>query len=127
MVSGKNPGRSILWKLKEPEDIWPIGWKEREALMSKAGYPFDSWLKKQLKNPRFRKAYQKYELSAKLAAQISALRTRKKWTQAQLAEKIDSCQEVISRLEGATRSSVSIQTLERLARAFDKRLDIRFL
>ncbi len=88
---------------------------------------FDDWLKRKLRNPRFKRAYARYELSAKLAAQISLLRRKRGMTQAQLARRIKSSQEVISRLESAARASVTIQTLERLARAFDKRIDIRFI
>lgn len=95
--------------------------------MKRAEYSFDDWLKRKLRNPRFRKAYKDYELSAKLAARISMLRRRNGMTQAELARRIRTSQEVISRLEGAVRPSVTIRTLERLARAFDKRLDIRFI
>jgi len=95
--------------------------------MIKPDYPFDLWLKRKLKDPRFKRAYRRYELPARLAAQVSTLRKKRGMTQAEMARRIHSAQEVISRLENAARPNVTIQTLEKIAKALGKHLDIRFL
>ncbi len=95
--------------------------------MNKLHKSYESWRREKLKNPKFRKAYYDYDLTAKLAAQISTLRKKRGMTQSQLARRAKTVQEVISRLETTARPGITLNTLWRVAHALDRRLDIRFL
>ncbi len=62
-----------------------------------------------------------------VATEIFTLRTAAKLSQAQLAEKIGTTQSVISRLEDADYNGHSLAMLQRIASAFNKRVEIRFV
>ncbi len=95
--------------------------------MKKKRNSFHAWLEEEMRDPEFRKAWDEDELPSKLAAEISCLRAKNNMTQAELARKIKTCQEVVSRLESAARPSVTLRTLQRIAAAFNKRLEIKFV
>jgi transcriptional regulator with XRE-family HTH domain len=58
-----------------------------------------------------------------LAAQLYALRKQRDWSQQQLAERSGIAQERISKIESADFNSITLSTLNKLARAFD--VDVR--
>jgi len=66
-------------------------------------------------------------LSAQVARMIYEARTRARLTQGQLAELVGTRQPVIARLEDADYRGHSLSMLQRIARALNKRLDVRFL
>ena len=57
-------------------------------------------------------------LALSLAAQVKALRTRRGWTQAQLAEAAEITSDEVSRIERGTREPRFV-TIERLAEALE--------
>jgi len=59
--------------------------------------------------------------------QIRAMREAKGWTQTDLAEKVDTTQNAISRLESSSYGKPNVKTLLRLAEAFDVALLVKFV
>ena len=63
-----------------------------------------------------------------LAAQIKALREHRQWTQQELGDVAEGMKQVqVSRLENPDYSGATINSLKRLARAFDLGLIVRFV
>ena len=54
----------------------------------------------------------------KFGVKIRTLRTRKGWTQEELAGRAEIAYKHVQRLEGKTPSPVKIDTIEKLAKAF---------
>lgn len=94
-------------------------------MKTKARY-FEDWLKEQLKNPEFRKHYEKERKAIKIAYEIAKLRHRLGLSQKELAKRVGTTQEVISRLESGAYNGYTLKTLERLARATNTELVINF-
>ena len=81
-----------------------------------------------LKDKEYRDSYVLSNIYNGIATQIKALREQKEWTQKELGEHADNMkQERVSVLENPNNSSVTINTLQRLASAFDVALMIRFV
>jgi transcriptional regulator with XRE-family HTH domain len=80
----------------------------------------------QMDDPEFRHSYAASFMNSCIAAQIKIIREKRRWTQAQLAERIGTKQAGISRLENVNYDAWKVETLARLARAFDVRLRISF-
>ena len=93
----------------------------------KPGKKFQDWLREELKDPEFKKAFDEEEVYAKLAVQIAKLREEKGWNQAELARLLCTSQQMVSRLENPRNKSFSLGTLLRLAEAFHKKLKIEFI
>jgi DNA-binding XRE family transcriptional regulator len=74
-------------------------------------------LKRQLKNPQFRKEYEAFEGEFSLAKEIIALRIKHKLTQKQLAQQIGTSQPAIARIESGSYRNVSLAFLRRIADA----------
>ena len=81
--------------------------------------------RKWLNEPDYRKAYDALEEEFALAKAVIEARNRAGLTQVQLARRMGTTQPVVARLEGG-RTRPSLRTLERLARATESRLLIRF-
>ncbi len=88
---------------------------------------FKDYLKEELKNPEFKKAFEEEEIYASLAIQIAKMRQKKKLTQAELAKRLHTTQQTVSRLEDIHNQSYSLRTLVELARALNKRLEFEFV
>ena len=80
-----------------------------------------------LTNKRSRDAYVEAELVNGIASQIRILRQQRGWSQKDLAEKINTSQGVISRLEDPSYGRFSLKSLLQLAAIFDVALIARFL
>lgn len=65
-------------------------------------------------------------LNAKIATQIKVLREQQGWTQAELAERTGMKQTRISLLEDVNYTAWTLQTLRKLAEAFDLRINVSF-
>jgi transcriptional regulator with XRE-family HTH domain len=76
-------------------------------------------LKEEFHEEEYRHAYAEDFLNTKIATQIRVLREQRGWTQADLADKIGTKQAGVSRLENVNYSGWKIETLKRIARAFD--------
>ncbi len=64
---------------------------------------------------------------AEVAEVLYAARTAAKLTQAQLAKKVGTTQQVISQLEDADYQGHSLSMLRRIAAALDRRVEIRLV
>ena len=87
---------------------------------------FRGWLKEQLKDKEFKEGYEEEQLALELAQKISQLRKAKRLTQAELAERMGTSQQAVSRIESGTYEGFSIKTLEKVAAATHTRLAIDF-
>ena len=83
-------------------------------------------LSEELKDPNFKKEWEKLELRYSVIKQIIKIRNTYNLSQAQLAEKLNTTQAVISRIENGT-VNISIDFIERLAKAFNKRVEINLV
>jgi transcriptional regulator with XRE-family HTH domain len=78
-----------------------------------------------MKNPEYRREYRALEKEFSLVAALIEARTRAGLTQEQVAERMNTTQAVIARLESGG-SKPSTRTLERFAEATGSRLRIIF-
>ena len=84
-------------------------------------------LKQELRDPEFGFYYQREKAISEIAQLVRDARLRAGLTQAQLAEKAQSSQVVIARLESGGDDRVpSLDLLERIARALKAKLLVRF-
>lgn len=86
---------------------------------------FDDVLKRELKNPEFKKYYDEYGRQFEIAYQILQLRKKKKISQAQLAKKIGTKQSNIARME-AGQQNFSVDILGKIAEALNCNVKITF-
>ncbi len=91
----------------------------------KRAVDFQELLKRELKNPEFKKLYDEYGRQLEIAYQILQLRKKKKLSQAQLAKKIGTKQSNIARMESG-QQNFSVDILEKIADAFGCNLKIMF-
>ena len=89
--------------------------------MSKLTALHDKWSRE----PDYREAYDRLGPEFELSRSLIVARTRAGLTQAELAERMETTQSAIARLESG-RSRPSTRTLERIARATGTRLRIGF-
>lgn len=88
-------------------------------------YTFEQHLKESLKNPEFRKEWENSEVEYQLGRRLIEARLKRNISQRDLAEKANTTQAVISRIE-AMNSNPSIGLLKRLAQALGTKLKIGF-
>jgi predicted transcriptional regulator len=84
-------------------------------------------LKKELlKDPEVKRYYDEMEVEYRVIGDLIKIRKKRKINQKDLAEKMGTTQSALSRFE-AGGTNVSIEFLKRMAKALDKRLEIRFV
>jgi transcriptional regulator with XRE-family HTH domain len=83
-------------------------------------------LRAEFQDEEYRHSYAEECLNTMIAAQIKVLREQRGMTQAALAKSAGMLQPRLSVMESADYSNWSINTLKRLARAFDLALSVRF-
>lgn len=98
--------------------------KKRNRKLYK-GTDFQAYLKEQLKDPKFKKYFDKYSIQLDIGYQILLLRKKKKMSQSVLAKKIGTKQSNIARME-AGEQNFSIDTLQKIAQVFDRELKVSF-
>lgn len=81
---------------------------------------------KKLKDPEYRKAFVASQINVGIPFQIRALRKSRGWTQEQLAERTGMLQPRISAIQTPGKAKLNLETLRRLAEAFDCGLVVRF-
>ena len=86
---------------------------------------WNTYKQKLLKDPEFKRLYDESQPEFEIARAIIRARIEKKITQADLAEKMNTTQSVISRVEQA-KTSPSISFLKRLAAALNTTLQVQF-
>jgi len=79
------------------------------------------------KSPEFRKAYDEEVLKIKLAYKIVQLRKLRHLSQYELAKKVGTTQQNISRLEDSTNAQITLHTLTRLAKALKAKLSVELV
>jgi DNA-binding XRE family transcriptional regulator len=85
----------------------------------------DRHIERHLKDKEFRIYFDKAEAKRKIAQEIATLRKAHHLTQAQLAEKVGTKQQVISRVESHNDKRMpSFEFLDRIAKTFNRRLVI---
>ena len=85
-----------------------------------------SMLKKELKNSKFKSEFDKQEILIRTAINIAKLREKHHMTQKQLAKKLHTSQQAISRIEKGDYNP-SLATLENIAEVFHKKLLVKFV
>lgn len=88
-------------------------------------YTLKDDLKKRLKNPEFKKAWEESETEYQLSRALIKARLLKKISQRELAKKASTTQAAISRIESMD-SNPSVLLLKRLAEALGTKLKIGF-
>lgn len=79
------------------------------------------------KSPEFRKAYDEEVARMQIGYKIARLRQMRHLSQMELAQKVDTTQQTISRLEDLRNTRVNIRTLSRIAAALKAKLSIDFI
>ena len=85
----------------------------------------DELLKKQLKDPEFRRLWEESEPQYQATRALIKARLEKKLSQRQLAKKANTTQAVISRIESMSVSP-TLSVLQKLAGALGKKIEIKF-
>lgn len=88
-------------------------------------YTLQDDLKKRLKNPLFKKAWEESEAEYQVSRVLIAARIKRKISQQELAKKADTTQAVISRLENMT-ANPSVGLLQKIAQALNLKVKIQF-
>lgn len=81
-------------------------------------YTLDDYLKKRLKDPEFKKAWDDSEPEFQLACKMIEARLKKKMSQRDLAKKVKTSQAAISRIE-SMNANPSLSFLKRIAAALE--------
>jgi ribosome-binding protein aMBF1 (putative translation factor) len=95
--------------------------------MAQSTKPFDDYLKKQLKNKTVKQAYEEESVYAALAVQIATAREKSHLSQKDLARRLHTSQQMVSRIEDPRNKSFSLRTLIKLAHALNKELRIELV
>jgi predicted transcriptional regulator len=85
----------------------------------------DNYLKEQLKDPEFKKEWEKSDVAYQVTRELISARIEGKISQRQIAKRAKTTQAVISRIENMTVSP-SIGLLSRIADSLGKKLEIKF-
>lgn len=94
--------------------------------MKKKEYTHEDLEKEFLKTPARKKSYEDGVSALLVSHKIADLRERAHMTQAELAKRLHTKQQVVSRME-KDRYKPSYTTLEKIAHVFGKRLEINFI
>ncbi|MDA8130381.1 MAG: helix-turn-helix transcriptional regulator [Elusimicrobia bacterium] len=92
--------------------------------MKKKKQTLNGWLKGELKNKEFRKAFDAEDIRARMALMIAERRQNLHVSQAELARRVHTKQQVISDIETLRHPNITILTLDRIARALNSDLRI---
>ena len=83
-------------------------------------------LKEKLKNKEFRKAFEEEDFYVRVAIRIAQLREKNHMSQKELARKLHTSQQAVSRIERGYQN-ITIGMLERVAGVFHKKPDFKFV
>lgn len=89
-------------------------------------HSFQEYLKKELKDPKFKEGYEEERQKLNLGYQIFLAREKTGMTQGELAKKIGTRQSNISRLEQGNYN-FTVEMLEKIARALNFKVKIEFV
>lgn len=88
-----------------------------------------SWhnhLKEELKDPKFRVAFEKEREKLRISYEIVVLRHKAKLSQKQLAKKLKISQSAIARIESGEQN-LTIETLMKIGSVFGKKIKVKFV
>jgi ribosome-binding protein aMBF1 (putative translation factor) len=88
---------------------------------------FKSRLREELKDPEFKRHYDEERQALKLAIKIAALREKKGLSQQELAKRMGTSQQAISRIESGEYEGFTLKTLEKIAEATGMKVKIDFV
>lgn len=94
--------------------------------MRKKKLLLNDWLNGELKNKEFKKAFDEEDIRARLALLIAEKRHKLGVSQAELARRINTKQQVVSDIETLRHSNITIVTLDKIAKALNSHLTITF-
>ncbi len=94
--------------------------------MRRKSSSWEQFVARQLRDRPFREAFEKETARLEVGIQVATLRERRGLWQTQLAALVQTSAPAISRLERGTVSP-TLQTLDRVARALDARLEVRLM
>lgn len=86
---------------------------------------FSKYLDNQLKNDEFAKAWNASGARYQVIKTLIRLRKENKLTQSELAERVGTTQNIISKIERG-KMNIGLDFLSRIAEAFDRKLEVRF-
>jgi transcriptional regulator with XRE-family HTH domain len=86
-----------------------------------------SFISRLRRGPTHRAKLLSSNLNRELAYQLRRLRDKKGWSQPELAKRMRTSQNAISRLENPAYGKASLSTLKKLAAIFDVALEVRFV
>lgn len=81
------------------------------------------YLKKQLRNPRFRESYERELFILRVSERIARLRERKGLTQEALARRLKVKPSMVSRIE-AGKQNLTLESLHKIAKALSTRIRV---
>jgi len=87
---------------------------------------FEKHFRKEMKNEKFRKAYEQEWRKLNIAYGILKLREKHGYTQKELAKKLKTTQSVVARIESGDQN-LTIDYLNKIADIFHKNLKIDFV
>jgi DNA-binding XRE family transcriptional regulator len=96
-----------------------------DVVKQKALY-LDEWLSQKLKKPGFRKHFRQARLAVEVAHQIVLLREKLGITQAELARRMGTKQQTVSRLESGDYEGFTLKTLLKIAEATRTQVVVKF-
>jgi len=86
----------------------------------------NDWLKGELKDKEFKISFEAEDIRARLALLIAEKRHNLGVSQAELARRIHTKQQVVSDIETLRHSNITILTLDKIAKALNSHLTITF-
>lgn len=89
-------------------------------------HDYDEMLNEELKDSEFRREYDALEEEFDVAKQVIGLRLKKGMTQKELAEKVNTSQSCIARLESGTYRNLSLSFLRRVGGALGAHPHVKF-
>ena len=81
---------------------------------------------KKMDDDRFKAVYDDVAMKLDIGEKIAELRQKRNMTQQQLARKVHTSRTAIARYESGNYDNYNVQTLGRIAKAFKKKLTIKF-
>ena len=90
------------------------------------GTPLRQYLRGEMKDPEFKRFYAEADIELRVALEITKAREAKKMSQRDLADALKTKQQTVSRIERGAQN-VTIETLDRIARALGRGLQVRFV
>ena len=126
-MEGKPPTRQILSGILIKNESTDSQIEEDRAMSTKVGTSDAVAILRRRyvsEDPARRASLEEERINAKMARQIYDLRLRAGMTQKELAERVQTTQSVISRLEDADYEGHSLSMLRRIADVLGARLDV---